>query len=41
MDGNSLTQQQIKLDKLYNSNDKLKTNTALQFKDAGIEFRTI
>lgn len=31
----------IALDKLFNGNDQLKTNTALQFKDAGIEFRTI
>ncbi len=31
----------IALDKLFNGNDQLKTNTVLQFKDAGIEFRTI
>jgi hypothetical protein len=31
----------IILDKLFNSNDQLKTNTVLQMKDAGIEFKTI
>ena len=31
----------IVLDKLFESNDQLKTNTALQMKDAGIQFRTI
>lgn len=31
----------IILDNLFNENDKLKTNTALQMKDAGIEFKTI
>jgi adenine-specific DNA-methyltransferase len=31
----------ICLDRLFKSNDQLKTNTALQMKDAGIEFRTI
>jgi adenine-specific DNA-methyltransferase len=31
----------IILDNLFNKNDKLKTNTALQMKDAGIEFKTI
>lgn len=29
------------LDKLFNGNDQLKTNTVLQMKDAGIEFKTI
>ncbi len=31
----------IVLDKLFEGNDQLKTNTALQMKDAGIQFRTI
>lgn len=31
----------IILDSLFNGNDKLKTNTVLQMKDAGIEFKTI
>jgi adenine-specific DNA-methyltransferase len=31
----------IILDKLFKGNDSLKTNTALQMKDAGIEFKTI
>lgn len=31
----------IALDKLFKGNDQLKTNTALQMKDAGIEFKTI
>lgn len=31
----------IMLDNLFAGNDKLKTNTALQMKDAGVEFRTI
>ena len=31
----------IALDRLFAGNDQLKTNTALQMKDAGIEFRTI
>ena len=29
------------LDRLFRNNDKLKTNTALQMKDAGIEFKAI
>jgi adenine-specific DNA-methyltransferase len=29
------------LDALFNKNDELKTNTKLQFKDEGIEFRSI
>ena len=29
------------LDRLFKTNDKLKTNTALQMKDAGIEFKAI
>ncbi|HJH26265.1 MAG TPA: site-specific DNA-methyltransferase [Methanophagales archaeon] len=31
----------ITLDKLFNNNDQLKTNTALQMKDAGIEFKAV
>jgi adenine-specific DNA-methyltransferase len=31
----------IMLDNLFTGNDQLKTNTALQMKDAGIDFRTI
>ncbi len=31
----------IALDRLFEGNDQLKTNTALQMKDAGIEFKTI
>ncbi len=31
----------ISLDKLFQGNDQLKTNTVLQMKDAGIEFKTI
>ena len=31
----------ICLDNIFEANDQLKTNTALQMKDAGIEFRTI
>lgn len=31
----------ITLDRLFNNNDQLKTNTALQMKDAGIEFKVI
>ena len=31
----------IILDSLFAGNDQLKTNTVLQMKDAGIEFRTI
>lgn len=31
----------IALDRLFKDNDQLKTNTALQMKDAGIEFKTI
>ena len=31
----------IALDKLFAGNDQLKTNTVLQMKDAGIEFKTI
>ena len=34
-------QKVIALDKLFKRNDQLKTNTALQMKDAGIEFKTI
>ncbi len=31
----------IALDKLFKGNDQLKTNTVLQMKEAGIEFKTI
>ncbi len=31
----------ITLDRLFNNNDQLKTNTALQMKDAGIEFKVV
>lgn len=31
----------IALDKLFSGNDQLKTNTVLQMKDAGVEFKTI
>jgi adenine-specific DNA-methyltransferase len=31
----------IMLDKLFNNNDQLKTNTVLQMRDAGVEFRTV
>jgi len=31
----------IALDRLFKGNDQLKTNTVLQMKDAGIEFKTI
>ena len=31
----------ITLDLLFTGNDQLKTNTALQLKDAGIDFKTI
>ena len=34
-------QKVIALDKLFEGNDQLKTNTALQMKDAGIDFKTI
>lgn len=34
-------QKVIALDNLFSSNDQLKTNTALQLRDAGIEFKTI
>lgn len=34
-------QKVIALDRLFKGNDQLKTNTALQMKDAGIEFKTI
>jgi len=33
-------QKVIALDKLFNGNDQLKTNIYLQFKDAGIEFKS-
>jgi adenine-specific DNA-methyltransferase len=33
--------QLIALDRLFAGNDQLKTNTALQMKDAGIEFKTV
>ncbi len=31
----------IALDKLFAGNDQLKTNTVLQMRDAGIEFKTV
>lgn len=34
-------QKVVALDKLFKGNDQLKTNTVLQMKDAGIEFKTI
>lgn len=34
-------QKVIALDRIFENNDKLKTNTALQMKDAGVEFKTI
>ncbi len=34
-------QKVIALDKLFKDNDQLKTNTSLQMRDAGIEFKTI
>lgn len=34
-------QKVITIDRLFNNNDQLKTNTALQMKDAGIEFKVI
>ncbi|MAW94300.1 MULTISPECIES: site-specific DNA-methyltransferase [unclassified Leeuwenhoekiella] len=34
-------QKVIALDKLFKNNDQLKTNTVLQMKDAGVEFKTI
>lgn len=35
------TKKVVALDKLFKDNDQLKTNTVLQMKDAGIEFKTI
>lgn len=35
------TKKVIALDRIFNGNDQLKTNTALQMKDAGVEFKTI
>ncbi|MEM5871933.1 MAG: site-specific DNA-methyltransferase, partial [Candidatus Aenigmatarchaeota archaeon] len=34
-------QKVIALDKIFNGNDQLKTNTVLQFKDTGIEFKSV
>ena len=34
-------QKVVALDKLFEGNDQLKTNTALQMRDAGVEFKTI
>ena len=34
-------QKVMTLDRLFNNNDPLKTNTALQMKDAGIEFKVV
>ena len=38
---NEKPQKVIALDRLFKGNDQLKTNTVLQMKDAGIEFKTI
>ena len=38
---NEQLQKVIALDRLFKDNDQLKTNTSLQMKDAGIEFKTI
>ncbi len=38
---NEKPQKVIALDRLFKGNDQLKTNTALQMKDAGIKFKTI
>lgn len=38
---NAKPQKVITLDRLFKNNDQLKTNTALQMKDAGIEFKVI
>lgn len=38
---NEQPQKVIALDRLFKDNDQLKTNTSLQMKDAGIEFKTI
>jgi hypothetical protein len=35
------TKSVIMLDRLFENNDQLKTNTYLQFKDAGVDFRTV
>jgi adenine-specific DNA-methyltransferase len=37
----ALPQKVITLDNLFAGNDQLKTNTVLQMKDAGIDFKTI
>jgi adenine-specific DNA-methyltransferase len=37
----SRPQKVITLDKLFTGNDQLKTNTVLQMKDAGIDFKTV
>lgn len=34
-------QKVITLDRLFNNNDQLKTNTALQMKEAEIEFKVV
>ncbi|MDI6701050.1 MAG: site-specific DNA-methyltransferase [bacterium] len=34
-------QKVVALDKLFNGNDQLKTNTVLQFRDEGIEFKSV
>ncbi|MEO0281171.1 MAG: site-specific DNA-methyltransferase [candidate division WOR-3 bacterium] len=34
-------QKVVALDKIFNGNDQLKTNTVLQFKDAGVEFKSV
>ena len=38
---NEKPQKVIALDRLFKGNDQLKTNTTLQMKDAGVEFKTI
>ncbi len=38
---NSHPKKVITLDNLFAGNDQLKTNTVLQMKDAGVEFKTI
>jgi adenine-specific DNA-methyltransferase len=38
---NTNPQKVITLDRLFNNNNQLKTNTALQMKDAGIEFKVV
>ncbi len=37
----NLKKKVITIDRLFNNNDRLKTNTALQMKDAGIDFKSV